>query len=161
MITIINGTPGSGKTKTGKYVFENTENSAFIDGDWLLGINPYERNDKGRLLRYKNIASLAKNYYEAGYTNILIASVYIKDDNLQEQIDLLKIIDSVKVFALVPNEETLRKRHSEDTYKREEIESSIDLSKKIEALAGVEVIDNSNISIEEVAALIKQKLGLQ
>jgi adenylylsulfate kinase-like enzyme len=157
MIIIITGAPGSGKTVTAKYLFENTNNSAYIDGDWMRVVNPRERNGNNndqRKLGYKNTACVVTNYHENGYTNIFIAFVYMQDEHLQEQVDLLKEIDTVKVFALVPNEETLGKRHREDLYKREGIESSLDLNKKIANLKNVKVIDNSILRIEEVAKII-------
>ena len=159
MITVINGAPGSGKSKTAQCLFETTSQSAWVDGDWLLAINPTMENDDERKLRYKNISTLVKNYHENGFTNVFVSFVYMKSSDLQEQIDSLKIIDSVRVFALVSDSETLRNRHSEDTYKREEIESSIDLNNKIAAMEDNEVINNSTLSIEEVAKLIKEKLG--
>jgi len=159
MIVIINGAPGAGKTKTAKYLFESTDKSALIDGDWLLAINPEDRKEK-RHLRYKNIAAIARNYCEAGFTNIFISFVYIRSEDLLEQINLLKDLGEVLVFALIPNEEVLRKRHTEDTYKREEIESSVKLNNKINELGNIEKIDNSNLSIEEVSKIIKDKISI-
>lgn len=158
MILIINGAPGSGKTKTAQFLFESTDKSALIDGDWLLAINPEDRKEK-RHLRYKNIAAVAKNYHKAGFTNIFISFVYTRPEDLVEQTNLLRSLEPVLVFALIPNEEILRKRHAEDTYKREEIESSIELNNKINELENIEKIDNSNLSIEEVASLIKDKIN--
>lgn len=159
MIIIINGAPGSGKTSTAKLLFENTNNSAFIDGDWLLATTPHDHTEQ-RHLRYKNIASVARNYYKAGFSTVFISFVYVNQEDLSAQIDLLKDLTDVKVFALICNEEILRKRHSEDSHKREEIESSIDLNKKIAALDNVEIINNSNISVEEAANKIKHRLSL-
>lgn len=159
MIVVINGAPGSGKTKTVKHLLESTPNSAAIDGDLLLGINPQNRTDDERRLRYKNITDVAKNYHQSGYKTIFISFVY-GQKQLSEQLDMLKEIDKVEVFALVPNEEALRKRHAQDTYSREGIESSIALNKKIAAVKGVHVIDNSEMSIEEVARKIKKTAGL-
>lgn len=161
MITIITGAPGTGKTKTAQYLFEHTEKSAYIDGDWLQAINPDPHGDTERLLRYKNIATLAKNYYEAGYTTIFIAFVYTSNEHLAQQINLLDGLDEVKVFALVPNEETLRQRHAEDKYKREPINSSLELNAKIGTLENVVAIDNSGLSIAETCETIKQKLSQQ
>jgi adenylate kinase family enzyme len=159
MIVIINGAPGAGKTKTAQFLFESTDKSAFVDGDWLLAINPEDRKEK-RHLRYKNIAAITRNYYEDGFTNIFISFVYTRPEDLSEQINLLKDLDQVLVFALIPNDEALRKRHAEDTYKREEIESSVELNNKINELENIEKIDNSNLPIEEVARIIKDKINI-
>ncbi len=160
MIIIINGAPGSGKTKTAAYLFENTSPSAIIDGDHMLGINPQNRTDEELDLRQKNITSVASNYHENGYKIIFVAFVYMGPIYLSKQVDLLKTIDDVKVIALVPNEETLRNRHINDDYKREGIESSIDINNKIKELLADEIIDNSNMTIEEVGEHIKRTLGI-
>ena len=160
MFVIINGAPGSGKSSTAKFLFENLDKSAYVDGDWLLATTPHDQGEQRRL-RYKNIASVAGNYYEGGVTTVFISFVYVRDEDLAEQVRLLSDLDSVKVFALVPSEEILRKRHLGDSYIREGIESSIKLNQQIAALNNVERIDNSEISVEEVAQLIKQKLMIQ
>jgi len=160
MIVIINGAPGSGKTKTAAYLFEHTSPSAIIDGDPMLGINPQNRTDEELDLRQKNITSVARNYHESGYSTIFVAFVYMGPKYLSKQIDLLKKIDDTKVVALVPNEQTLRNRHLNDDYKREGIESSLDINNKIRELPADLIIDNSNIAIEEVCEQIKSKLGL-
>ena len=160
MIAIITGAQDKKKTKTAKYLFENTERSALIDGDWLLAINPEQKNDEERLLRYKNIFTLAKSYHEGGFVNIFISFVYISDANLQEQIKQLKEIDKVNVFALTPTEEKLRERHASDAYKREGIESSININEQIKKLSTDETIDNSAMTVEEVAEAIRIKLEL-
>lgn len=160
MIVIINGAPGSGKTKTAEYLFLNTPQSALIDGDVMLTINPQQRTEEELALREENIAAVAKNYYQHGYKTIFIAFVYMGPVYLAKQIELLNGIDSVHIVALVPNESTLRDRHANDNYKREGIESSIEINNKIAALNNIQIIDNSSLSIEDVAVKIKEIVGL-
>ncbi len=159
MIIIITGAPGSGKTQTAIHLLDTTDNSAFIDGDTLLGVNPFNRNNNNlRLLRYKNIAAVTKNYHEAGYATIIISFVYMDDNHISEQIHLFDSIDTVAVFALVPKNEVLTERHKNDSYKREAIDSSIILNNAIGRLKSSERIDNSIISIEEIGNIIKKKI---
>ncbi len=160
MIVIINGAPGSGKTKTAEYLFLHTEHSALIDGDVMLTINPQKRTEEELTLREENIAAVAKNYHRHGYSIIFLAFVYMGPLYLAKQVDLLQEIDSVKVVGLVPTERTLRERHMHDEYKREGIESSIEINKKIAALKDMHIIDNSSLTIEEVAGKIKSIVGL-
>jgi broad-specificity NMP kinase len=159
MIIIVTGTPGSGKTKTVHELMESTLNSAAIDGDPFLGINPFNRTTEERQLQYKNIADVARNYYEHGYKTIFIAFVY-GQSQLEMQIELLKDIDKVEVFVLTPKEKALRERHESDSYEREAIEPSLELNQKMAELKNVDIIDNSDMSIEEVAVQIKRISGL-
>ncbi len=135
--------------------------SAWIDGDTMLGINPQNRTDKELDLRQLNIAAVARNYHNYGYKTIFVSFVYMGPVYLSKQVNLLKEIDEVKVFALVPDEKTLRERHSNDTYKREGIESSIEINKKIAALENMTIIDNSNLTIDQVGTQIMKDLGLR
>lgn len=100
MIIIDTGAPGIGKTKTAAYLMETTLNSAVIDGDPLLGINHFNRTSEDRCIQYKNTASIASNYFEAGFRNIFISFVY-GQSQLDYQKRLLKDIDQVEVFILL------------------------------------------------------------
>jgi len=158
MIIIVTGAPGSGKTKTSKLLFETTDNSAWVDGDSVLVTNPFDRNKQKRL-RYKNIASLVRNYIDEGFINVFISFVYARNEDLKEQISLINEKETVvRVFALVLNTEALSKRHLNDDYERVSLESSVGLNNKIRGLENVEFIDNSNITIEETADKIKEKI---
>jgi hypothetical protein len=90
MIVVINGAPGTGKTVTAKLLFESTAKSALIDGDWLLATNPHSHSENSQL-RYKNIATIAINYHENGFTNVFISFAYVRPEDLSEQSDLLKM----------------------------------------------------------------------
>ncbi len=157
MIIIINGAPGSGKTKTAEYLFLHTDKSAWIDGDTMLGIQPQLRTDTELDLREENIAAVARNYYKYGYTTIFVSFVYMGPMYLSKQINLLSPIDTVKVIALVPDEAVLRERHVNDDYKREGIEPSIEINRKIKALDADEVIDNSHMSVSALGEYILEK----
>jgi adenylate kinase family enzyme len=150
MIVIINGAPGTGKSKTAELLNEKIKQSAWIDGDWMLRINPRKGTDEERKLRYEQISKVAKTYYEKGYTNIIISFVYPGPTSLSQQISFLSSIDDVVVVSLITNSEELQRRHSTDSYKREDIESSIELNNKIKQLSNSEFIDNTAISIQEV-----------
>jgi len=156
MIILINGAPGSEKTKTAERLFELQPQSAWVDGDYMLVVNPQERTNKEMRLRMKNISAAVNNYHEAGYSNIFISFVYMEPQFLSDQINMLSGIDTVLTVALVPDEETLRNRHNQDTYKREGIEYSISINKQIASIKHDEVIDNSQMSIDEVAQKIIQ-----
>ena len=151
MIVIINGAPGTGKTKTAEELNSKIPQSALIDGDCLLAINPRNNSDEERSLRYKLIAEVAKIYYQHGYLTIFIAFVYPGPSSLSEQIQLLSNFDQVKVVSLITDNEELRRRHQSDNYKRGGIENSIRLNDQIKKLTETELIDNTHLSLEQVA----------
>ncbi len=159
MIVIINGAPGTGKTKTAEVLLSQTFQSAAIDGDWLLGINPRNGTDDERRLRYKQIAGVIKVYIENGYKTIFVTFVYPGATSLSEQIELLSF-DKVRVISLITEPEQLKKRHADDPREREEVESSIKLNDQIKQLSNCDFIDNTNLSPEETAEKISKLLSL-
>ena len=156
MVVIINGAPGTGKSRTAEALLLKTPQSAWIDGDWLLAIHPRNGTNEERILRYTQIAGVAKTYYENGYTTIFISFVYPGPTSLSEQVELLTAIDQVKVVSLITDSEELRKRHLLDTYKREGIENSIELNNKISILNVDCQINNTNVTLDEVVAKIQE-----
>lgn len=158
MIIIINGAPGVGKSKTAELLHEQTQNSAWVDGDWLLRVNPLTGSDKERFLRYELIGTLAERYKKHGYETIVISFVYMGPNALAKQLEYLEKVDTVKVFSIVVNKEALTHRHTNDTYPREKLESSLEINEKIRNLEGTEIIDTSDLSLKEVVEVIKKKL---
>lgn len=158
MILIINGAPGVGKSKTAESLNLKISQSAWIDGDWLLAINPWTGVDQERQLRYQQIAVVAKNYHDFGLTTIIISFVYPGQNGLAEQISLLEKIDQVKVVSLVVDPEILTHRHSTDPRDREKLENALDLNEKIKQLPDTEFIDNSEMTLEQTAEAVLQKI---
>ena len=154
MIIIINGAPGSGKSKTAELLSKSLPKSAWVDGDWMLRSNLSDPEEKLRLFRYQNIANLTKSYINIGCDFVIISFVYVGPIGLSDQINLLKTLDKIIVFNLITNEKSLRERHNNDSYEREDIEESIKLNERIRKIEGVEMIDNSEKTIEETIQII-------
>lgn len=123
----------------------------------MLRSNLPDPEGKLRLFRYRNIADLTKSYISIGCDFVIISFVYVGPIGLSDQINLLKTTDKVKVFNLVTNEKSLRKRHNNDSYERESIEESIKLNESIRKISGVEMIDNSEKTIGEIVQIIIDK----
>ena len=120
----------------------------------MLRSNLSDPEEKLRLFRYQNIANLTKSYINIGCDFVIISFVYVGPIGLSDQINLLKTLDKIIVFNLITNEKSLRERHNNDSYEREDIEESIKLNERIKKFEGVEVIDNSEKTIEETIQII-------
>jgi broad-specificity NMP kinase len=158
MIIIITGAPGSGKTKTAELLNKTILNSAWIDGDCALGVNPQIRSDAEVDIRYSNIASMVKNYKAASYEHVFISFVYPNNQWLEEQIEKFDSVDTVKVFGLITKNEVLKARHKQDTYTREDIDSSIELNDQIRNIANIQIIDNSDLTLDQVSERIQEEI---
>ena len=115
-LIIINGAPGVGKSTVGSLLFSKLNNSAFLDGDSVWRINPFEVNEKTKDIVEQNIAFVLRNYIEAGYEYVILAWVLHMQsiiDRLLSKLDDFKL--KVYVFTLVADEETLVDRVRADT----------------------------------------------
>ncbi len=158
MIIIITGAPGTGKSKTAKLLLESTNNSAHIEGDFALATNPSDRSLQ-KHLRYKNIASLANNYIEEGYSQIFVSFVYARNEDLEEQTKLFNGNENIKTIALITKPEILNQRHINDDYERVGINESTVINNMIAKLNDIKIIDNSNLTIQETVDKIKNLIS--
>ena len=61
-LIIINGAPGVGKSVVGNLLFSKLDNSAYLDGDDVWRINPFEVNELTKNLAADNIVSMISNF---------------------------------------------------------------------------------------------------
>lgn len=73
-IILINGQGGTGKTTVSNALKNKLANSAFIDADALMSVNPFEF-EKLTGLMHKNAQNLIINFAQAGYENIVTAGL--------------------------------------------------------------------------------------
>ncbi|MBI2851397.1 MAG: AAA family ATPase [Chloroflexi bacterium] len=114
-LIIINGAPGIGKTTVGKLLHNRLSNSAFLDGDDVWRINPFEVNEKTKGLVEKNITLVLRNYLEAGYEYVILAWVLHHQSAIDRLISRLDdLAPKIHIFTLVANEDTLVSRLQAD-----------------------------------------------
>jgi len=93
-IILINGQGGTGKTLVANALKNKITNSALIDADALIGVNPFEF-DKLAPLMFRNAVTLISNFSNAGYQTIITSGL----TRNQEQLD--------SFLALVPDTEVV------------------------------------------------------
>ena len=110
-LIIINGAPGVGKSIVGRLLLSKLSHSAFLDGDDVWQINPFEVNEITKDIVERNVASVLRNYLEANYEYVILAWVLHQQsiiDRLLSRLDNLKF--NVHVFTLIADEEVLLRR---------------------------------------------------
>lgn len=115
-LIIINGAPGVGKTTVGRLVYSQLKNSAFLDGDEVWRINPFEVNEKTKGIVENNINFVLRNYFVSGYEHVVLAWVLHHQsiiDRLINQLDSLK--PEIHILTLVADEDALLDRLKADT----------------------------------------------
>ena len=112
-LILLSGSPCVGKTTVGQYLFEQYENSAYLDGDWCWCVNPFSVKDPRLRNGDKSMSFVLSNYLNSGFDYVFFASVVLTDSRIRENIlaDITAEDYEVIGFTLTCSEETLVGRH--------------------------------------------------
>lgn len=114
-LILLSGSPCVGKTTVGQYLFEQYNNSAYLDGDWCWCVNPFSVEDKRLRNGDKSMSFVLSNYLNSEFDYVFFTSVVLTDSEIRKNI--LKEIAAedyeILGFTLTCSEETLVKRHDE------------------------------------------------
>ena len=114
-LILISGSPCVGKTTVGQHLFEQYENSAYLDGDWCWCVNPFSVKDKRLRNGDKNMSFVLSNYLNSEFDYVFFTSVVLTDAGIRENIlkDITATDYEVISFTLTCTEETLAFRHKQ------------------------------------------------
>lgn len=73
-LIIIVGQEGSGKSTTVRALLEVTPRSAQIDAEDVGAVNPWQMDDAFIRLLHANVADVTRNFWDAGYQNVIAGS---------------------------------------------------------------------------------------
>lgn len=73
-LIIIVGQEGAGKSTTVRALVKAFPGSAQIDAEDLGEVNPWKMDDAYLLMLWKNVADLTRNFWAAGYPNVVAGS---------------------------------------------------------------------------------------
>ena len=112
-LILISGSPCVGKTAVGERLFENYDNSAYLDGDWCWCVHPFSVADKRLRNGDKSMSFVLSNYLDSGFAYVFFTSVVLTDPGIREGIlNGITAADYRTIgFTLTCSEETLKKRH--------------------------------------------------
>lgn len=83
-LLIIVGQEGSGKSTTVRALLEVTPRSAQIDAEDVGTVNPWQMDDAFIRLLHANVADLTRNFWDAGYQNVIAGSFMSNYGQYQE-----------------------------------------------------------------------------
>ena len=113
-IIILNGKIGSGKSFVGSKLHQTLKNSAYIEGDAFLQINPFNPTTQNYHLVAKNIAKQVKIYQKFKNIEYVIISWVIWDKKTFDILSQSLNIFNIYPILLVCPQEILEKRLKED-----------------------------------------------
>ena len=152
-LILISGSPCVGKTTVGQYLFDQYENSAYLDGDWCWCVNPFSVKDKRLRNGDKSMSFVLSNYLNSNFDYVFFTSVVLTDATIRENIlkDITASDYEVIGFTLTCSEETLTKRHR----KRGDSGEPNFHWLRLPPYPTDIVINTDNMSIQEIAEKLK------
>jgi chloramphenicol 3-O-phosphotransferase len=109
-LILISGQEGAGKTTIIRALLPHTPRGARVDAEDLGQVNPCLFDDAfWRLLRL-NVAVLVRNYWAAGFQNVITGSFFITRDDFLRFRELVPDVDEVYLVQLVVQPAERRRR---------------------------------------------------
>ena len=114
-LILLSGSPCVGKTTVGQHLFDQYDNSAYLDGDWCWCVNPFSVQDPRLRNGDKNMSFVLSNYLDSQFDYVFFTSVVLTSPQIRENIlNRITATDyEVISFTLTCSEETLVQRHDQ------------------------------------------------
>jgi chloramphenicol 3-O-phosphotransferase len=158
-LIIINGAPSVGKSAVANSVFPQLPNSAFLDGDDVWRINPFEVTEQTKAIVERNIPFVLRSYLEAGYEYVLLAWVMHRQEIIDRVVGELSDLDfELHVFTLVAEESVLQDRWRRLTGSEEDSSLVADRLRQSRDLDSTK-IDTTGLSADQTARRIVDALS--
>lgn len=109
-IITITGMAGSGKTTVAKALLWKLKNSAHIESDSLISVNPFIYNANLEKLGIRNIVLLIKNFFSSGYENIIISGLIRNKKIFNYFYKLIKPKTKIYIIHLEANKKSRAQR---------------------------------------------------
>lgn len=156
-LILLSGSPCVGKTTVGQYLFEQYNNSAYLDGDWCWCVNPFSVEDSRLRNGDKSMSFVLSNYLNSEFDYVFFTSVVLTDSEIRQNIlkDITARDYEVVGFTLTCSEETLVKRHDE----RGDAGETNFYWLRLAPYPTDIVINTDNKSVVEIAEEMKQYIG--
>jgi len=155
---VITAAPAMGKSTLFALLAERLPGkSAFLDGDEVGHLAPFQLTREWLDLVQDNIAACGANFAKCG-VNLFVTAFCLP---AQERVDRLRNLleesgYKVDFVGLVSNDEVLlqrnRARGGEDTRDAEDFASSLACNRGVRQLKGVTLIDTTDLDVDETAA---------
>ena len=156
-LILLSGSPCVGKTTVGQYLFEQYNNSAYLDGDWCWCVNPFSVEDKRLRNGDKSMSFVLSNYLNSEFDYVFFTSVVLTDSEIRRNIlkEIMAEDYEILGFTLTCSEKTLAKRHDE----RGDAGETNFYWLYLDPYPTDIVIDTDNKSVAEIAEKMKRYIG--
>jgi predicted kinase len=153
-LIVIHGPPAVGKTAVAGALFRRLERAAWLDGDDVWRIRPFEVSERTRAIVEANVPTVLRSYLEAGYPDVLFSWVLHARELIERTLAPIADLEpELHVFTLVCTREALRHRLRADPDR--ETDPALALRRLDQARElGTFQIDTTDVSAKAVASAI-------
>lgn len=153
-LVLIGGPPGVGKTSVLAHVERACGRCACLDADDAWRVHPSEIAESIRPIAERNVTSVLRGYFEAGYPLVFLSWV-LANPRLIERLlrELAGLYTSTLILHLVASPEALKARCARQAERPRRIEYALLKLEQIEQLPYPR-IDTTLLGVEAVADLI-------
>ncbi|MFI9550018.1 hypothetical protein [Nonomuraea endophytica] len=109
-LILVSGQEGAGKTTIIRALLPHTPSGARIDGEDLGQVNPCRFDDAFWQLLRANVAVLVRNYWTAGFENVITGSFFRTRDDFLRFRELVPEVDEVFMVQLLVRPDERRHR---------------------------------------------------
>jgi broad-specificity NMP kinase len=152
-LILISGSPCVGKTTVADELYQEFDNSAYLDSDWIWCVNPFSIEDTRLRNMDKNVSFVLSNYLNSDFDYVFCSSVVFTSKDIRENI--IRNIESknhdIIGISLMCTEKTLFERHKKRGDKNEVSYYWLRLG----PYPGDYVINTDNKRIKEIIGEIK------
>ena len=112
-LIILTGSPCVGKTAVAEVLFEEYENCAHLDGDWVWRVNPFSISDPRLRNGDKSMSFVLSTYLNSDFDYVIFSSVVVQGEPIRSSIlnDIAAKDFDIVGITLTCSEETLTERH--------------------------------------------------
>lgn len=163
-LVIIVGQEGAGKSTTIRALVDATPGSAQIDAEDVGTVNPWKMDNAYLWMLWKNVADLTRNFWDAGYRNVIAGSFASNMDHYRKFRGVLNRdadVHIVQLCATKPTRDARRIARSKQTSEEwREFVDRVDPEDTSFASTYEDYrflrIDNDNLEVGETVERIRQ-----
>lgn len=155
-LILLGGAPGIGKSTAARALYQELNNSIWLDVDDLWRSHPFRVDEATRAMVEQNTGCVVRNFLTAGYQHIIVTWVWHRQEVIDRLLGSLEgLAFDPKVVHLTADETALRARWEGDPNRGVVTDLALDRLKQCSVIQSVQV-DVTLLSPSEVVTALSR-----